>query len=61
MSNSPFDISRPFLYVLAAVLLGAIVGYFREGTIGGALALAFAIGLGVSIAILALELWRRYS
>ena len=61
MSDSPFGITRPFLYVLAAVVLGAVVGYLREGTIGGALGLALAIGLGVGIAVLALELWRRYS
>jgi hypothetical protein len=61
MNNSPFGFTRPFLYVLAAAVLGAVVGYLREGTMGGALVLALAIGFGVGIAILALELWRRYS
>lgn len=61
MSNSSYSFSRPFLYVLAAVMIGSIVGYFREGTIGGALVLAFAIGLGVALGILALAMWRRYS
>jgi len=47
-------------YVVAAAVLGAIAGYLREGSVGGALALSFAVGLGVALAILGLEAWRRY-
>ena len=61
MDNRSYGVTQPFLYVLAAVVLGTIVGYFREWAIGGALMLGFAIGLGVALGILALEMWRRYS
>jgi|GEM_PF-3584192 len=47
-------------YVVAAAVLGAVVGYLREGSVGGALALSFAVGLGVGLAILGLEAWNRY-
>ncbi|WP_049930706.1 hypothetical protein [Halosimplex carlsbadense] len=47
-------------YVVAAAVLGAVVGYLREGSVGGALALSFAVGLGVALAVLGLAAWNRY-
>jgi|APHM01.1.fsa_nt_gi hypothetical protein len=50
---------RPALYVAAATGFSGIVGYVREGTVGGAVGLAVAAAVGVTLGILVFELWVR--
>ena len=47
------------LTVVAAALLAAVVGYFRSGTVGGAIAFAVVIAAGVGVGLLGFELVRR--
>lgn len=51
---------RPARYVIAAAVLSGVVGYLREGGIGGGLALAFAGGVGMILGILVFEAGQKY-
>lgn len=50
---------RPMAYAVAAAAMGAIVGYLRSGSIGGALAFALVTGVGVTLGILGFEWLQR--
>ncbi len=50
-----FDPQRAVLYAIAATLLGVIVGYFQQGSLGGGIVLGVAVGVGVGVGIVLLH------
>jgi hypothetical protein len=60
--NYRSSVVRAVAYVAVATVVATAIGYLREGSIGGGLALGMAIGLGVAVGILgfeAVDRWRR--
>lgn len=57
--RTSFTLRRALRYVVAATVLAGIIGFFQQGSIGGALVLGAAVGIGVGAGLIAFELISR--
>ncbi|MFC4358658.1 hypothetical protein ACFO0N_11975 [Halobium salinum] len=56
----PFDGRRALRYVVAATALAVVVGFYEQGSVGGALVLGLAVGVGVAVGLVLFEVVTRY-
>lgn len=54
-----FTLRRALRYVVAAAGLAGIIGFFQQGSIGGAIVLGAAVGMGVAAGLVLFELISR--
>ncbi|WP_049985453.1 hypothetical protein [Halobellus rufus] len=57
--RTPLALGRALRYVVATAGLAGVIGFFREGSISGALVLGVAVGIGVAAGLVFFELISR--
>jgi hypothetical protein len=61
MSRSPsYDRQRVIVYAAIAAILGFLIGFLEQGTLGGGLVLGLVAGVAVPLGLLLINVVSRY-